>query len=59
MRIVFHTLEGCYALCLLANLLQLAYMEKDGALKELNFPTFTVNILVLLSKYMFFYPLTF
>lgn len=42
MRIVFNTLEGSYALCLLANLLQLAFMERDGALKDLSFPTFTV-----------------
>lgn len=42
MRIVFNTLEGNYALCLLANLIQLAHIERNGALKEAVFPTFTV-----------------
>lgn len=42
MRIVFNTLEGSYALCLLANIIQLAYFEKNNTLKELGFPTFTV-----------------
>ncbi|RZC40397.1 hypothetical protein BDFB_001114 [Asbolus verrucosus] len=50
MRIVFNTLEGSYALCLLANLLQLAYMERDGALKDLSFPTFTVVVTSLLES---------
>lgn len=44
MRIVFNTLEGNYALCLLANLVQMAYIENDGVLKEVYFPTFTVRI---------------
>lgn len=42
MRIVFNTLEGSYALCLLANLVQLAYFEKETTLPDLSFPTFTV-----------------
>lgn len=42
MRIVFNTLEGNYALCLLANLVQLGYIERDGILKDVSFPTFTV-----------------
>lgn len=47
MRIVFNTLEGNYALCLLANLLQLGMFEKDTALKDMSFPTFTVSSIVL------------
>jgi ubiquitin-protein ligase E3 B len=43
MRIVFNTLEGNYALCLLANLIQLAYVQREDALKDLAFPTFTVS----------------
>lgn len=43
MRIVFNTLEGNYALCLLANLVQMAYIEKDAVLKDVYFPTFTVS----------------
>lgn len=43
MRIVFNTLEGNYALCLLANLIQLAYIQKEDALKDVAFPTFTVS----------------
>lgn len=44
MRIIFNTLEGNYALCLLANLLQLAYNERDGTLRELCYPSFVVCI---------------
>ncbi|KAB7504674.1 Ubiquitin-protein ligase E3B, partial [Armadillidium nasatum] len=40
LRIVFNTLEGCYALCLLANLVHLAYLERETSLPELAFPTF-------------------
>ncbi|GJQ75479.1 hypothetical protein Trydic_g17567 [Trypoxylus dichotomus] len=50
MRIVFNSLEGSYALCLLANLLQLAYIERETTLKELCFPTFTVVITSLLES---------
>lgn len=42
MRIVFNTLEGSYALCLLANLVQLAHFEREASLPGLSFPTFTV-----------------
>lgn len=42
LRIVFNALEGSYALCLLANLIQLANIEKDEVLKDLYFPSFTV-----------------
>ncbi|XP_015600022.1 ubiquitin-protein ligase E3B isoform X2 [Cephus cinctus] len=41
LRIVFNALEGSYALCLLANLIQLANIEKDEVLRDLYFPSFT------------------
>lgn len=50
MRIVFNTLEGSYALCLLANLVQLAHFEKDSSLLGLSFPTFTVVLTGLLES---------
>ncbi|XP_056636344.1 ubiquitin-protein ligase E3B [Diorhabda sublineata] len=50
MRIVFNTLEGSYALCLLANLIQLAYIERYSVLNELCFPTFTVVVTGLLES---------
>jgi ubiquitin-protein ligase E3 B len=43
MRIVFNALEGNYALCLLANLIQLAYVQREDALKDVAFPAFTVS----------------
>lgn len=43
MRIVFNTLEGNYALCLLANLIHLAYIHREDVLKDVAFPTFTVS----------------
>lgn len=43
LRIVFNALEGSYALCLLANLIQLANIEKKEVLRELCFPSFTVS----------------
>nr|CAD7410085.1 unnamed protein product [Timema poppensis] len=43
-RIVFNTLEGNYALCLVGNLVHLAYIQKDDSLKEVFFPTFTFVI---------------
>lgn len=42
MRIVFNILEGNYALCLLANIIHLAYIEKETVLQQIAFPTFTV-----------------
>lgn len=45
LRIVFNTLEGNYALCLLGNLIQLAYIERDHALPETYYPTFVVCII--------------
>uniref|UniRef100_A0A1Y1M0Y6 HECT-type E3 ubiquitin transferase n=2 Tax=Photinus pyralis TaxID=7054 RepID=A0A1Y1M0Y6_PHOPY len=50
MRIVFNTLEGNYALCLLANLIHLAYIERETVLKEVAFPCFTVVITGLLES---------
>nr|XP_023030496.1 ubiquitin-protein ligase E3B [Leptinotarsa decemlineata] len=50
MRIVFNTLEGSYALCLLANLIQLAYIERHTTLREICFPTFTVVVTGLLES---------
>ncbi|XP_012263808.1 ubiquitin-protein ligase E3B isoform X2 [Athalia rosae] len=41
LRVVFNALEGSYALCLLANLTQLANIERDEVLRELYFPSFT------------------
>lgn len=43
MRIVFNTLEGNYALCLLANLIHLAYIHREDVLKDVAFPAFTVS----------------
>jgi ubiquitin-protein ligase E3 B len=43
MRIVFNALEGNYALCLLANVIQLAYIQREDVLKDVAFPTFTVS----------------
>ncbi|XP_045532186.1 ubiquitin-protein ligase E3B [Pieris brassicae] len=42
MRIVFNTLEGNYALCLLGNLIQMAHIERDHALNETFYPTFVL-----------------
>ncbi|CAH1185168.1 unnamed protein product [Phyllotreta striolata] len=50
MRIVFNTLEGSYALCLLANLIQLAFIERHTTLRALYFPTFTVVVTSLLES---------
>lgn len=50
LRIVFNTLEGPYALCLLANLVHMGYEERDGALKELAFPQFNFVVTKLLEK---------
>lgn len=43
LRIIFNTLEGSYSLCLLANLVHLAYEERDAALPKLAFPKFNVS----------------
>ncbi|XP_028179306.1 ubiquitin-protein ligase E3B-like [Ostrinia furnacalis] len=44
MRIVFNTLEGNYALCLLANLVQLAHCEREHALPDTYYPTFVLVV---------------
>lgn len=43
LRIIFHTLEGSHALCLLANLVQL-YAIQNETNNDTNFPSFSVNI---------------
>ena len=43
LRIIFNALEGSYALCLLANLVQLANIEDEKILKDHYFPSFTVR----------------
>lgn len=55
LRIIFNTLEGSYSLCLLANLVHLAYEERDGALPKLAFPKFNVRfyLLILLNMWKF------
>lgn len=50
MRIVFNILEGNYALCLLANIIHLAYIEKDTVLPQIAFPTFTMVITKLMES---------
>ena len=49
-RIVFNALEGNYALCLLANLINAAYLQRETALPSLYYPAFTVNILIFFSN---------
>ncbi|XP_013180712.1 PREDICTED: ubiquitin-protein ligase E3B isoform X1 [Papilio xuthus] len=44
MRIVFNTLEGNYALCLLSNLIQMAHLEREHALPESFYPTFVLVV---------------
>lgn len=50
LRIIFNTLEGSYALCLLANLVHLAHKETDRALPKLAFPEFNFVVKRLLEK---------
>ncbi|XP_076061977.1 ubiquitin-protein ligase E3B [Oratosquilla oratoria] len=50
LRIIFNTLEGPYALCLLANLIHLAYHERETSLPGLAFPTFNSVVTCLLEK---------
>ncbi|KAJ0180720.1 hypothetical protein K1T71_004124 [Dendrolimus kikuchii] len=44
LRIVFNTLEGNYALCLLGNLVQLAHFEREYAMNETYYPTFVLVV---------------
>ncbi|XP_063241461.1 ubiquitin-protein ligase E3B isoform X2 [Bacillus rossius redtenbacheri] len=50
MRIVFNSLEGNYALCLVGNLVHLADIQRDDALRELYYPAFTTVISRLLES---------
>lgn len=42
-RIIFHTLEANFAICLLGNIIHLARLEEDDCLKTLIFPNFVVS----------------
>jgi ubiquitin-protein ligase E3 B len=44
-RIVFHTLEATFSICLLGNIIHMAQMEEEGSLKKLIFPQFVVWVL--------------
>ncbi|RZF42672.1 hypothetical protein LSTR_LSTR001467 [Laodelphax striatellus] len=50
MRIVFNMLEGNYALCLLANLIHLAYLQRATDFDQVSFPSFTLVLTGLLSS---------
>lgn len=50
LRIIFNALEGNYALCLLANLIQLANIERDEVLKDLYFSSFTFVVTKMLES---------
>ncbi|KAG8042714.1 hypothetical protein G9C98_005354 [Cotesia typhae] len=50
LRIIFNALEGSYALCLLANLIQLANIERDEVLKDLYFPSFIFVVTKMLES---------
>ncbi|KAK7074559.1 Ubiquitin-protein ligase E3B, partial [Halocaridina rubra] len=50
LRIIFNTLEGSYALCLLANLVQLSFEERDAIFLKLAFPKFNFVVTRLLEK---------
>lgn len=41
MKIIFNALEGSYALCLMANIVQMSYIERETTLKELFYPNLT------------------
>ena len=43
LRIVFNTLEGNYALCLLANLIHLAYLQEPDKLVSVLCPDLSVS----------------
>ncbi|XP_044002807.1 ubiquitin-protein ligase E3B [Aphidius gifuensis] len=50
LRIIFNALEGSYALCLLANIIQLANIERDEIIQEHSFPTFTFVVTKMLES---------
>lgn len=43
MKIIFNALEGSYALCLMANIVQLSYIERETTLKSHYYPTLSVS----------------
>lgn len=49
LRIVFKDLEGSYVLCLLANIIQLANVEREEVLREMYFPSFTFVVTKILE----------
>lgn len=42
-RIIFHTLEATFSICLLGNIIHLTQMEEEESLKNLIFPNFVVS----------------
>ncbi|XP_046442108.1 ubiquitin-protein ligase E3B-like [Daphnia pulex] len=48
-RIVFHTLEATFSICLLGNIIQLTQMEEEESLKNLIFPNFVCLVCRLLE----------
>ncbi|KAK3084530.1 hypothetical protein FSP39_014813 [Pinctada imbricata] len=52
-RIIFNTLEGNYALCLLANLVQLGFIELEGLVENTqSFMTVVIRLLDSCAKYV-------
>ena len=52
-RIIFNSLEGNYALCLMANLLQLGYIEMEGLVENtVDFMTVMIRLLENCNKYV-------
>lgn len=47
-RIVFHTLEATFSICLLGNIIHLTQMEEENSLKNLIFPNFVVSCRIML-----------
>lgn len=43
-RIIFNALEGNYALCLVGNLVQLCYIERETTLREIYHSDTTVSV---------------
>jgi len=44
LKILFNTLEGSYALCVVANIIHMAHIEKNSTLCDLYYPEFSVII---------------
>ncbi|XP_005112992.2 ubiquitin-protein ligase E3B [Aplysia californica] len=52
-RIIFNSLEGNYALCLMANLVQLGYVEMEGLVENtVDFMTVMIRLLENCNKYV-------